>query len=155
MDNHRIEVWYRKGVFDPGSRGICSDILDLGIKGVTGAEIGSIFLIKGNISPAGLKKVAQELLVDPVTQEFYSGKRALPKGAISVEVWFKEGVTDTVGETTRKGIADLGITGEFSVSTARRYLLYGKSISKKKTAAIANRLLANEVIQTYKIGENG
>ena len=151
MDNHRIEVWYRKGVFDPGSRGLCNDICDLGIKGVTKAEIGSIFLIKGKISPAGLKKVAQELLVDPVTQDFYSGKRALPRGAVSVEVWFKEGVTDTVGETARKGIADLGIPGEFAVSTARRYLLYGKNISEKKVAAIANRLLANEVIQTYKI----
>ena len=151
MNAHRIEIWYRKGIFDPSSRGLCSDILDLNIKGVTGAEIGAVFLIKGTVSPAALKKVAQELLVDPVTQDFYSGKRNLPKGAVSVEVWFKEGVTDTVGETARKGIADLGITGEFSVSTARRYLLYGKNISKKKTGAIANRLLANEVIQTYKI----
>ena len=151
MNNHRIEVWYRKGVFDPGSQGLCSDILDLDIKGVTKAEIGSIFLINGTISPAALKKVAQELLADPVTQEFCFGKRALPKKAVSVEVWFKEGVTDTVGETTRKGIADLGITGEFAVSTAKRYLLYGKSISRKKTEAVANRLLSNEVIQTYKI----
>ena len=151
MNNSRIEVWYRKGVFDPNSQGLCGDIMDLGIKGITAVETGSIFLIKGKISPANLKKVAQELLVDPVTQEFYSGKRTLPKGAISVEVWFKEGVTDTVGETARKGIADLGITGEFAVSTARRYLLYGKNISKKKAADIAGRLLANEVIQTYKI----
>ena len=151
MNNHRIEVWYRKGVFDPGSQGLCSDILDLGIKGITAVETGSIFLIKGKISPASLTKVARELLADPVTQEFYSGKRALPKGTVSVEVWFKKGVTDTVGETARKGIADLGVTGEFAVSTARRYLLYGKNISKKKTEAIANRLLANEVIQTYKI----
>ena len=151
ISSHRIEVWYRKGVFDPGSQGLCSDILDLGIKGITAVETGSIFLIKGKISPDGLKKIARELLVDPVTQEFYSGKRALPKGAVSVEVWFKEGVTDTVGETARKGITDLGIAGEFAVSTARRYLLYGKNISKKKTGAIANRLLANEVIQIYKI----
>ena len=151
MNNHRIEVWYRTGVFDPGSQELCGDILDLGIKGITDVETGSIFLIKGKIPPASLKKVARELLVDPVTQEFYSGKRALPKRAVSVEVWFKEGVTDTVGETARKGIADLGITGEFAVSTARRYLLYGKNISKKKAAAIAGRLLSNEVIQTYKI----
>jgi phosphoribosylformylglycinamidine synthase len=151
MDNHRIEVWYRTGVFDPGSKGLCGDILDLGIKGIAAVETGSIFLIKGKISPANLKKVARELLADPVTQEFYAGKRSLPKGAASVEVWFKDGVTDTVGETARKGIADLGITGEFAVSTARRYLLYGKNISEKKAAAIAGRLLANEVIQTYKI----
>ena len=151
MNNHRIEVWYRKGVFDPGSRGLCNDILDLGIKGITAVETGSIFLIKGKISPAGLKKVAQELLVDSVTQEFYSGKRVLPKRAVSVEVWFKEGVTDTVGETAQKGMADLGITGEFSVSTAKRYLLYGKNISESKAADIANRLLANEVIQNYTI----
>jgi len=151
MDTHRIEVWYRKGVFDPVSQGLCSDILDLDVKGVAAVESGSIFLIKGKISPANLQKVARELLADPITQDFYYGKRALPEGAVSVEVWFKEGVTDTVGETARKGIADLGINGEFSVSTARRYLLYGKNISKKKTAVIASRLLSNEVIQTYKL----
>ena len=151
MNNHRIEVWYRKGVFDPGSRGLCSDILDLDIKGITAVEIGSIFLIKGKISAAGLARIARELLSDPITQEFYSGKRALPQGAVSVEVWFKEGVTDTVGETARKGIADLGIAGEFAVSTARRYLLYGKNVSPKKAEDITSRLLFNEVIQTYKI----
>ncbi|MCX5642403.1 MAG: phosphoribosylformylglycinamidine synthase subunit PurS [Candidatus Omnitrophica bacterium] len=151
MDNHRIEVWYRKNVFDPGSRGLCGDILDLGIKGIAEVKTGSIFLIQGKISPSGLQKVARELLADPVTQDFYSGKRPLPRGAVSVEVWFKEGVTDTVGETAEKGITDLGIAGKFAVSTARRYLLYGKNISKKKAADIAGRLLANEVIQTYKI----
>ncbi|MFH2067962.1 MAG: phosphoribosylformylglycinamidine synthase subunit PurS [Candidatus Omnitrophota bacterium] len=151
MDNHRIEVWYRKGVFDSGSRGLCSDILDLGVKGIAAVETGSIFWIKGKISPANLQKVARELLSDPITQDFYYGKRALPRGAVSVEVWFKEGVTDTVGETARKGISDLDITGEFTVSTARRYLLYGKNIPAKKAAIIASRLLANEVIQTYKI----
>ena len=150
MDSHRIEVWYRKGIFDPGSRGLCSDVLDLGIKGITGAEIGSVFLIKGKVSSTGLKRIARELLADPVTQEFYLGRRPSPKGAVSAVVWFKEGVTDTVGETARKGIADLGISGGFSVSTAKRYLLYGKNISKKKTADIAGRLLANEVIQIYK-----
>lgn len=151
MDNHRIEVWYRKGVFDPVSQGLCSDILDLDVKGVTAVETGSIFLIKGRISPANLQKVARELLADPITQGFYYGKRALPEGAVSVEVFFKEGVTDTVGETAQKGIADLGIPGDFSVSTAKRYLLYGNNISKKKRDVIANRLLANEVIQTCKI----
>ena len=151
MDSRRIEVWYRKGVFDAGSQGLCGDVLDLGVKGVTGAEIGAIFLVKGKISPSGLKKVARELLADPVTQEFYLGKKPAPQGAVSVEVWFKEGVTDTVGETTRKGIADLGLRGDFPVATARRYLLYGRSLSQKKVEAIAGRLLANEVIQTYKI----
>ena len=151
MDNHRIEVWYRKGVFDPGSKGICSDILDLGVKGITAVETGSIFLIKGKFSKTSLRKIARELLADPITQDFYYGKRALPRGAVSVEVWFKEGVTDTAGETARKGIADLGVNGEFSVSTARRYLLYGNNVSKKKRETIASRLLANEVIQTCKI----
>ena len=151
MNNHRIEVWYRKGVFDPGSKGICSDILDLGVKGITAVETGSIFLIKGNFSKTSLRKIARELLADPITQDFYYGKRALPRGAVSVEVWFKEGVTDTVGETARKAIADLGITGECSISTAKRYLLYGQNISKKKTEVIASRLLSNEVIQTGKL----
>ena len=151
MGNHRSEIWYRKGVSDPAGKGLCSDTLDLGIKGVERIEVGSIYLIKGTASKANLARIARELLIDPITQVHFLGRRRQPKGAISVEVWFKEGVTDTVGETARKGIEDLGVSGVLKVSTARRYFLYGKRINKKNARLIASRLLANEVIQTFKI----
>jgi len=151
MNSHRIEVWYKKGIFDAGAEGVCSDITDLGIKGVRKVEVGSIFLIRGCVGETALRKIARELLLDPVTQRYWLGRRRKPAGAISVEVWFKEGVTDTVGETALKGIKDLGLKGAEKVLTAKRYFLYGKGIGRKTAEIIAGRLLANEVIQTFAI----
>ncbi|PIP15964.1 MAG: hypothetical protein COX46_04640 [bacterium (Candidatus Ratteibacteria) CG23_combo_of_CG06-09_8_20_14_all_48_7] len=167
MEIHRIEVWYQKAVFDATASGLSGDIADLGIKSVQAVEVGAIYLIKGSLSRspsyakasegipnqrhAQIELIARELLVDPVTQVFYVGQRKRPKEAVAVEVWFKEGVTDTVGETALKGIKDLGIKGVRQVSTGRRYFLYGKSLTPSEVKTIATSLLANEVIQTYRI----
>lgn len=157
MEIHRIEVWYQKAVFDATASGLSGDIADLGIKSVQAVEVGAVYLIKGSLSRppsqrhAQIELIARELLVDPVTQVFYVGQRKRPKEAVAVEVWFKEGVTDTVGETALKGIKDLGIKGVRQVSTGRRYFLYGKSLTPSEVKTIATSLLANEVIQTYQI----
>jgi len=147
----RIEVWYKKEVFDAAARGLLGDIADLGIKDVKRVEIGFLFLIRSRLTEAVLRKVARQLLSDPVTQRFWLGKRPKPSGVKSVEVWYKEGVTDTVGETALKGIKDLGLDDAEKVSTGKRYFLYGKDLSREATETIARRLLANEVVQFFKI----
>jgi phosphoribosylformylglycinamidine synthase subunit PurS len=151
VNEHRIEVWYRPGVTNPAATGLCNDIADLAIRTVEKTEIGEIYLIRGNTSPAGLKRVSRELLVDAITQQAYSGRRRKPANTVAVEVWFKEGVTDTVGETALKGIKDLGLKGTRRILTGRRYFLTGRNITAHQAEAIAGRLLANEVIQTFQI----
>ncbi|MFH0797232.1 MAG: phosphoribosylformylglycinamidine synthase subunit PurS [Candidatus Omnitrophota bacterium] len=157
METHRIEVWYQKGVFNATASGLSGDIADLGIKSVQAVEVGAVYFVKGTLSRSlsrrhtQLELIARELLVDPVTQVFYVGQRKRPKEAVAVEVWFKEGVTDTVGETALKGLQDLGIKGVRQASTGRRYFLYGKKLTPSEVKTIAISLLANEVIQTYRI----
>jgi len=67
-----------------------------------------------------------------------------------VEVWYKPGVTDAVGDSVKKGIGDLGITGTASVKTGQVYIIDGK-LDKKQIDKICSGLLANGIVQFYKI----
>jgi len=151
VNGQRIEVWYRPEIANPAATGLRSDILDLAVKTVKKTEIGDVYLIKGSISAAGRKLVSRELLADAVTQQACLNRRKKPADTVAVEVWFKEGVTDTVGETALKGIKDLGLKGVRQVLTGKRYFLTGKNITPRQVEAVAERLLANEVIQTFQI----
>ena len=44
-----------------------------------------------------------------------------------VEVWYKAGVTDAVGDSVMKGIKDLGVGGVTSVKTGQVYIIEGKT----------------------------
>jgi len=67
-----------------------------------------------------------------------------------IEVWYKSGVTDAVGDSVMKGIKDLGISGASSVKTGQVYIIEGK-LEKKRIEKICSGLLANGIVQFYKI----
>ena len=67
-----------------------------------------------------------------------------------VEVWYKPGVTDAVGDSVMKGIKDLGISGASSVKTGQVYIIEGK-LDKKQIEKVCSGLLANGIVQFYKI----
>ncbi len=199
MMETRVEVFLKKGITDSSGEGIKNDIQDLGIKKVKKVETARIYLIEGKISQSQTRTICQNLLVDPLIQEYQinsklkttkslrarsfapslrakrsnlgiatsspllsceSKKRGLlamtPKLKVketkvwTVEVWPKKGVTDTVAESTRKGIWDMGIKGVKKVRTGKKYLLFGP-LSSKEIETICQRLLANKVIQNYSV----
>ena len=66
--------------------------------------------------------------------------------ATTVDVCFKTGVTDVVGETVMKGIRDLGVQGVAEVRTGLRYRFSGvkrEELGRK----VALTFLANPLIQ--------
>ena len=67
---------------------------------------------------------------------------------------FKPGVTDAVGDSTVKGITDLGIAGVTAVRTGHKYWFTG-TLNAETLETIAQRLLMNEVIQTFFYQEPG
>lgn len=67
----------------------------------------------------------------------------------AVEVSYKQGVTDAVGDSVKKGINDLGIKKVYKVSTVQKYIIDG-DLTSKEVERICKDLLANPVIQTYK-----
>ena len=68
----------------------------------------------------------------------------------TIEVWYKPAVTDPVSDSVKKGISDLGIKKIKNARTAQKYIIEG-TITRKEIERICKELLANPVIQTYKI----
>ena len=154
MMETRIEVFLQRGIKDNTGEGIKSDIQDLGIKGIKRAETAQIYLLEGKISQSQKKMICENLLIDPLIQKYsINSKLKTQNSKLSpwmVELWPKRGVTDTVAESTEKGIRDLGIKGIKKVSTGKKYLVFG-SLSSEEIETISRRLLANKVIENYSI----
>lgn len=147
----KIEVGYKPTATDAMGEGIKKDIEDLGISGVDYVKTMQVYMIDGDISESDVEMICENLLTDRITQA-YEYKDSLvgqdDAGAWVVEVTYKPGVTDPVGDSAVKGIRDLGISGVSSAKTGRKYIIKG-SLSEKDIEVICKRLLANDVIQDY------
>lgn len=147
----KIEVGYKPTATDALGEGIKKDIEDLRISGVEYIKTIQQYMIEGELSESDIKIIGENLLTDKVTQ-VYEYNRPLfvqdDTGAWIVEVRYKHGVTDAVGDSTVKGIKDLGIKGVNSAKTGKKYIIKGK-LSQDNIETICKRLLANEVIQNY------
>lgn len=144
----KIEIRNKKGVFDPLGNGIKKNIRDLGINGVKRVNVSQVFIVSGDISEADVKRIAEELLADSITEEYAigSGSRAQGSRQRIVEIAYNPGVMDPVEESTRKAIKDMGIYGVKSLRTERKYYIEGK-ITENDFKNICEKLLHNKVIQ--------
>ena len=139
----RIEVGYKDAEYDAAGHRLLRDIRDdLGITRCRGVRVVDVYQIDGRLSPAQVRRVARELLTDPVVQECGIG-RALPgKYQWAVEVGLNHGVTDNVAATAMEGIADLlGRKFRGTLHTLRQYRLSGQ-LSAVQVATIRTRLLS-------------
>ncbi len=147
----KVEIGYKPTATDAMGDGIKKDIEDLGINGVSYVKTRKLYMIDGELSEADIKNICENLLTDSVTQ-FYEYKvsdhHSEDIGSWIVEVVYKPGVTDTVGDSTIKGIKDMGIQGVTSAKTGQKYIIKG-SLSESDIEIICKRLLANDVIQNY------
>lgn len=147
----KIEVGYKPTATDAMGEGIKKDIEDLGISGVDDVKTMQLYIVEGDLSESDIKSVCENLLTDRITQVYdYDGSLIdhEDSGAWVVEVTYKHGVTDTVGESTIKGIKDLGITGVDTARTGKKCIIKG-SLDENNIETICKRLLANDVIQNY------
>lgn len=150
-----IEIKTKEGFVDPQGQHTVSDIAGIGIKDISDVKYVAIYQIEGNITDKQATIIAKELLSDKITEDFFIKKyksledKKLDKD--SIEVWYKHGVTDTVSESVKKAIKDLGIKEELVVKTGKKYCLKGKNIDTNKKEKIATGLLANTLIQEYLI----
>jgi len=147
----KIEIGYKPNATDSMGEGIKKDIEDLGISGVDYVKTMQLYMIEGELSEADIENICKNLLTDAVTQ-YYEYKNSdhhkNDLGAWMVEVSYKHGVTDTVGDSTVKGIKDLGIDKDVTVKTGKSFIIKG-NLAENEIELICRRLLANEVIQNY------
>ena len=153
--NWKIEITHKPNIDDNVGKVLRQDIMDLGITDVDEVRTAQIYYLEGNIDSDIVCQIALKLLADPITQNFECNDMEavspnLSKNDLAIEVQFKLGVTDAVGQSVEKGILDLGIMGIKSVQTGRKYWIKG-NVNHTQVETIARRLLSNEVIETFDI----
>ena len=148
MDNWKVEVSYKPEVPDTVGQGILEDIADLGISGINSVRTATIYWIEGTLDTQSIDRIGSELLADPITQTYTFTTQSDAAKGWTLEVQFKPGVTDAVGDSTVKGINDLGIANVTTVRTGHKYWLTG-DLNAEVIETIAQRLLMNDVIQTF------
>jgi len=149
----RFEVFNRSGSADVHGNSVLEEIKELQIGSVEAVQSAKVFLIEADFDEAFAKRLAKELLADPVCEEYYIGRSGSPTGlakATLIEVHLKSGVTDPVAESVMTAIADMGVTVG-NVRTARKYILLGE-ISQSQADTIAKKILANDCIEDCVIG---
>jgi len=152
---YRIEVREKKDFFDAAGAAVKKDMEALGFKGkVRDVKTSQIYLIRGDISSSSIKKICDELLIDPITQEYsYNGSFQNNPEAVAVEIAYNPGVMDPVEESLKKAIEDLGISGIEAIRTAKHYLIKS-NLSIQQIRQLAEKVLYNKVTQHLVTGES-
>ena len=152
MKQWRVEVFNRPGCDDIHGREVLADIKELGIDTIQEVQSARVFLIEGDFDDDFAKRIAAELLTDPVCENFYIGRSSAPAGlakATIIEIHLKSGVTDPVAESVMAAIDDMGQKCS-TARTARKYILFGE-IPEKQLKKIIRRL-SNDCIEVVIIG---
>ncbi len=154
MRQWRFEVFNRSGFSDVHGRNVLEDIKELGINSVQAVQSAKVFLIEADFDKDFAERLGQELLADPVCEEYYIGRSGAPAGlakATLIEVHLKSGVTDPVAESVMAAVADMGVKTD-NVRTARKYVLLGE-ITQSQTDTITKKFLSNDCIEDCFIGD--
>ena len=154
MRIYRVEVIPLPG--ETSANYLLDDIAALGVQSVQRVERNALFFLRGDLYPREVTLLCNELLADPIVQRAYWARAEepapIPAGAIRVEVGLLQGVTDSVADNLLARASLLGISGLQAAASAQSYLLYG-ALSPEQVNTIARRLLHNEIIQHYQIGQ--
>jgi len=117
----------------------------LGIASVQSVRHARLFFLAGGLRADDARRVAEDLLIDPVIEQFHFGNGSAPDEARVVEVHLKAGVMDPVAASCEQAIRDMGFDIS-SVRTAQRYELIGE-VTDEQRRTIAVKLLANPTIE--------
>jgi phosphoribosylformylglycinamidine (FGAM) synthase PurS component len=156
-----IEVAYKDEMAEPAGASLNAEVRHLGLGKTKKVRASQLYRLDGEMSLAEKNRIADDLLTDPVTQDFkdgdwkQKGKQATKKAGTTtvVDVWYKQGVTDAAGESVSKGIRDLEIESVASVRTGMRYRFWGLH-NNAQAEKITLTLLANPLVQDYVIHDD-
>jgi phosphoribosylformylglycinamidine synthase II len=139
---------------DPAAEALLADAHALGLKTVRKIDRELLYFLEGKLTAAEREKLRAELLTDPVVQTGAWRDKAAkpPAGAFVIEVALRPGVTDPVAEEIVRCAHMLGVKGIQRAATGTRFIIRGALTPKQRTT-LAKRLLANDVIQRFTIGE--
>jgi len=150
---HRLEITLKPELFDAEGEGIrhkAADYFDIRVDRIRTVHI---LTIDADLTAAQLETIRSEVFTNPVTQVSSYEPLNLPFDW-AIWVGFRPGVRDNPGSTAVEAledILDLKVGAEEAVYTSKLYCLEGADINARQVDIIAGELLANDIIQQWKI----
>src|SRR5689334_1914828 len=145
---------------DPRIKNYLSAAQMLGIQHLHSIIVQDLYFIEGQLSQEELQRLALKLLSDPVTQtaswiELPSALFMPEDDSVVLEVALRPGVTDPVAEQLVRAAHEINLNGVHRAATGQCFVLcFDGNVDRiSSSQAIAKGLLANSVIQHWKIGE--
>jgi len=146
---YTVEVCLKAGQPDPRGEGIVRSIHDLGIpKKEVSISVSDCYWLDGSLTSQELERIARELLVDPIIQDYNCHALQSDNTAAShnITVTYNPGVIDPVEETLMQALSNMGISTIRATKTAQRYRIEG-TLTQDELDLITARLLVNPIIQ--------
>jgi phosphoribosylformylglycinamidine synthase len=141
---------------DPRADIYLSDARALGFNKLQRITCQDLYFVEGQLSQEICQQLALKLLIDPVTQsvtwtELPAASPSPDSDSVMVEVALRPGVTDPVAEQIVRASRELGLEAVCRAATGMRFLIQGAD--QATAEKLAKRLLANNVIQQWTVGQ--
>ncbi len=160
---YRVEVSTKPEFRDARGEHIRQQAEALGVTGLQAVTVTDLYFLRGSLDENTVRSLVNTLLCDPVIEQATwqildsldknpTPNPRPPAPTWQIEVTLLPGVTDSVAESLLEGAQMAGLPGLEQAATGHRYTLTG-AIEAQAAQRIATRLLANEVIQTYRINQ--
>lgn len=154
-----IEVWTKEKYSKNEELDLFGRLSHTGLK-PSFVKISRLYKINAEFSKEIFKKITEEILIDPITEEYSlsgrdyamfrkAGHKLKGKNLFRVEVWLKDSVTDVIGESVQQTISDVLGKKPGNVRYGHAYYLSANSQSKLKHAV--SEVLINDLIHTCHI----
>ncbi|MGW8325374.1 MAG: AIR synthase related protein, partial [Desulfobacterales bacterium] len=150
---YRLEIALKPELFDAEGDGIrrkANTYFGIEIDRVRSIQV---ITIDANLSKDQLKTIQTDIFTNPVTQ-FSSFNPLDIEFDWTIWVGFRPGVRDNPGSTAVEAVEDIlsiKLKPDEAIYTSKRYCLEGKKLSFENITTIAGELLANDIIQQWKI----
>ncbi len=150
---HRLEVALKPDLRDPEGEAVRKKAFDyFGIR-MDGVRVIQVLTFDADFSKAQLDRIKDAVFTNPVTQ--VSSYDPLPVDFDwAIWVGYRPGVRDNPGATAAEAVEDV-LGKPFSegqaVYTSKRYCLSGPDLTRADAERVAAELLANDIIQQWKI----
>lgn len=148
----RLEIKLKRELFDAEGAGIRRKSREYFGFEVEEIRVIRVLTIDAELNREQLERIRTEIFTNPVTEESSYSATAADFDWL-IWIGFRPGVRDTGGSTASEAIEDLlgiKLTADQTVYTSRLYEIRGR-LSEKQVHKIAADLLANEIIQQWKI----
>ena len=149
----RIEITLKPEILDAEGEGLRRKARDYFGITIDSVRTVHIVTIDAALSDEQLQSVQLEIFTNPVTQLSSLAPLAVDADWI-IWVGFRPGVRDNAGATAVEAMEDLlgqPLAKEEAVYTSKRYCLKGARLTEADARRIATELLANDIIQQWKI----